>query len=255
MNVDQFTSYDRITDTLMFFTSEITLKFVVQLSRTTKYGDRRFFSFEVIKNSGTRDGVPTRNINRTINMFLTVNIKDDIGNGFVIKPQDCLMLSETIKNKVLPWFQADSPNYAFKYMKNQDVLIVTKYEPVIYTESEIRYLRFEPKVVPVGEQVAYGVSINLNGGVVFDVPVEKIMEFLFYLNSDLYSAACSMINYVKIDPAEVEVFRPAGLASGRYNQDEPPQAQYNTSNINTDGPRRKFSSNAFLDNSNIKSKD
>ena len=40
----EFTDYERIADTLMFFNSNITLEFVTQLARKNKFGQRQFFS-------------------------------------------------------------------------------------------------------------------------------------------------------------------------------------------------------------------
>lgn len=249
-NEEYFRSYDRITDVLLYFTSDITLKFVTYLSKNTKLG-RRFFQYEVEKQSGSRDGMVTRNINRNMNFFFTIDNKNDFLNNFIIRPQDAEMLLNLLNQKVLPWFYADSDQYAFQYIK--DILSVTEYSPVMYTQSDIKHLAFQPTVMTDrNELYVYGVKITVNGVYSFDCELEKFMGFIYFLKCDMYSAACSMVSYVKTEPYGIEVFRPTGLGGGqiedRWGEDDI-KTQYSSTEIkSSQSNTNRKGSNSFLDN-------
>ena len=72
-----FTKYDRITDVLLYLDSEITLTFVVVLSRKAISGDRKFYHYEIAKQSSYRGGGDLYNIKRNMNFFFTIDVKND----------------------------------------------------------------------------------------------------------------------------------------------------------------------------------
>ena len=248
-NINGFTSYDRISDFLLYFTPEVSLKFVVVLSRNTKTGERRFFHYEVEKQPNTRNGIVTRNINRNMNFFFTIDNKNDFTSTFVIRPQDAEMLVKVIEEKVLPWYYSESPLYAFQY-KN-DELLLTEYTPVIYTQSDIKYLKFTPSILTEKDLFVHAIKINVNGLFEFDIELEKLMGLVYFLKADMYSAACAMVNYVKIEPYGVEVFRPSGLGGGHIDDNWGPiQSEYTSTNVSGRNANndRKSGRNNFLDN-------
>lgn len=247
-NIEQFTSYDRITDVLMYFTTDITLKFVTVLAKYSQSYGRRFFQYEVEKNSQVSGGGKTKNINRNMNFFYVIDNKNDFTNNFVIRPNDAIMILDIIDKKILPWFYADSKEYAFQYIN--DSLQITEYKPVLYTQNEIHHIKFDPCVIMIGDKYSHGIKMTINGIYSYEIELEKFMNFKYFLNCDMYNAACSLVNYVKTEPYGVEVFRPQGLGGGRIEDkwgDEP--IEYNTIESNRTNPDKpdKPRSNSFLD--------
>jgi hypothetical protein len=186
-----------------------------------------------------------------MNFFYTIDNKNDFGNSFVIRPQDAVMLLDVINKKVLPWFYADSKEYAFQYIN--DTLSIKEYTPAMYTQTDIKYLKFEPTVIMINEQYAYGVNITVNGTTNFDVELEKFMGFVYFLNCDMYTAACSIVNYAKTEPYGIEIFKPYGLGGGQVEDKwgEDNNIQYSSTEIDStqDKSRNNYKTNhnSFLD--------
>ncbi|MBR6289457.1 MAG: hypothetical protein IKR19_08980 [Acholeplasmatales bacterium] len=236
----QFENYDRVVDTLIYFTDEITFKFTVVLAKNmSKTNTRRFFQYEVEKASKYVGGNPTRNINRSMTFFFSIDIKNEFGGGFVIKPGDAYMLLDMINRKVLPWYYGDSKKNAFQYVNK--VLVLKEYEPAIYTQSDVRYLKFEPRVLAnMDGQFSYGCNININGLHELDITLETLIELVRFLSTDMYATACSIVNYAKIQPYGTNLYRPAGLGSGRADNNDWGSEPVDYSNKdNTDMQRSK----------------
>lgn len=254
----EYTQHDRIKDILMYFNDTITLTFVTQLSRTTQSGQRRFYQYEVEKASGIRGEPPTYNITRGMRFFFNIDFKNDFMSNISLMPRDVQMLTDIINSKVLPWFQANSGEYAYQIIN--DTLVVTEYKPVLYTQSEIKYIGFEPSVmIDRDEKYNFAVTLNFSGKYVVQITLEKFMDFVYLIHSDMYNAACSLCNYVKIQPYGVNIFRPFGLGGGRVDDDfgmyeEEKQATYtNTVVDSTNEPNRQMTNN-FLEQSKSKKK-
>lgn len=238
----QFTDYDRITDTLMYLSGNISLKFTVALSNKTKDGARSFFHYETFYNSryiGTNDA---RAIKRNIKFFFTLDNKNDMTNSFVIKPRDVYFILQLIENKIFPLYFG--PKKIFSIVENK-LYITGKYTPIVYAQSEYRYISFEP-IVQTYEDGTFkeGVRINLNNKYDFaDVDIDKFIELYYILkNTDMYSAACNLINYVKLPPYGINVYQQAGLGGGGPIREED---DWSSSSIENNTPQK---SNQFFDN-------
>lgn len=216
-----YNQYDRVCDTVMYFTDNISLTFTVLLSKNLPNGGRRFFEYEIDKGPKTSYGETTRNINRRMNFFFTLNIKDEFGGGFLIRPGDAYMLLDLINSKVLPWFYADNPLYAFQIIKKKDkgTLTLKEYNKVYYTQTDVRHLGFEPVVITNPDDTySHGIKITINGLHSFDITLDKFMEFVRFLNTDMYAVASSMVNYAKMPPYGTNIYQPYGLGGGRPDE-------------------------------------
>lgn len=210
MSID-FTDYNRITDVLMYFSDKITLNFTVQLSSNTKTSERRFFSYETIYDS--KYGTPLRSIKRSMHYYFVIENRDVFGSGLLLRPQDVELLLMTIQSKVLPWVFGNSDQYAFQIIDNQ--LVLKEYEPVPYTQSDVKYLIFEPVVYALESGVyTPGVKIDISGNDTVTITIDQFMGFVNILKSDMYTAACALINYAKMEPYGVNVYQaPRGLGA------------------------------------------
>lgn len=247
---EYFESYDRVTDILMYFNDNITLSFHVVLSKTNKDGSRRFFQYEVEKSSSN---ITTRNIKRNMTFYYTIDIKNDFCSGLVIKTSDIYFLKKVIYDSVLPWYDSNSANYAFQIV--EDRLALTEFKPAIYTQSDIKHLQFEPIVViTYNDKYSFGIRMLLNGLYTIDIELDKFMNFIYYLDCDMYTAACALCNYAKIDPYGIEVFKPYGLGGGREvnNWDTASESSVSYSSTTFDNGGSKSRNNSFLDNAKSK---
>ena len=241
----QFTDYDRITDILMYLSNNITLNFNVVLSRKDKFGKRNFFQYEAEYNSKYSDVSKGRSIKRNMNFYFTLDNKNDFANGLILKPQDVLLLNMIIEQQILPWF-FDPQKRIFSITKDGSKLIIKgNFDPVNYTQSEYKYISFVP-IVYTYEDGTYkeGIRIYLNSqSEVADLDIDRFMGFVYILkNTDMYSAACGLLTYVKQPPYGVNIYSMTGLGGG-YVQDNWNESEDITTNDNL-----KNKGNSFLNN-------
>ena len=240
METIDYTEYDRITDTLMYLSDDITLNFTLALSRKGKNGERMFYHYESIYGSD-KFGSPQRSIKRNMNFYFVIDIRSDFNAGFVIRLQDREMLVRLIESKVLPWYFGNETQQAFQIIG--DKLILTDFKPVIYTQAglyETKFLSFEPVVYIENELEVRGVRISLSTGYNATLSIDKFMGFLSLLKCDMYAIAATMATYAKIQPYGVNSHNIQGLGA------RPPVS------VNENWNSRGFNSNSFLNNSKSK---
>ena len=142
MRNDDFESYDRITDTLMYLNNDITLNFTVTFAKKNRVGGRQFYHYET-EYEASKYSARVRSIKRNMTYFFVIDNKQDFGNGFILRPMDVEMLNSIIETQILPWY-FDANKRAFQMI--DDKLVLGQYEPVIYAQSQTKYLRFDPVV-------------------------------------------------------------------------------------------------------------
>lgn len=213
----EFTDYERIADTLMFFTNTITLEFVTQLARKNKFGQRQFFSIETEYNSESYNGTPVRSIRRSLSYYFVISVKDNFGGGIVIRQQDKELLTMFMEQKVIPWIVQGG---IFHLVKGE--LAMGEFTPVTYAQSETKYITFEPVVMTDEEgKQAPGIKMNLNGSDSFELNADKFMGFYSIIKcTDMYLASCAQCNYAKMPPYGLNVYRPTGLGASREPSNE-----------------------------------
>lgn len=248
MSQINYTDYDRITDILMYLSNNITLNFNVVMSKKDKNGARQYYQYEaeyVSKYIGTNK---SRSIKRNMNFYFTIDNKNDFANGFILRPQDVMMLDMIISEQILPWFMGK--NRIFGIIDN--VLVIKgNYTPVLYTQSEYKYLSFSPIIYSFEDgSFKEGVRICLNSESEYaDIDIDKFLGFYYILkNTDMYCTACNMLTFVKQPPYGINTFSMTGLGGG-YIQD----TWNDTPDITIDNNVSKNKKNNFLDN--IKRKD
>lgn len=234
-----FTEYDRITDTLLYFNDDCVLNFTVALSRKSRTGERIFYHYESMYGSDKYGG-KLRSIKRYMNFYFVIDIKSDFNKGFIIRPQDAEMLTRLIEAKVLPWYFGNQNQVAFQIIN--DKLALTSYEPVIYTQAglyDTKYLSFEPVVLSENDLDIRGVRMDLSTGYSFTITIDKFMGFFRLLNSDMYTAATGLLTYAKSEPYGINSHTLQGLGA------PPPSSAGSWNNLS-------FNNNSFLNNSKSK---
>lgn len=241
--MEDFTLYDRITDQMMYLANGVTLNFVVRLSYSDKFQERRSYHSEWAKQSEYRNyNDPSLTMKRTFKYSYAIYLKDSLFSAFNIRVCDIIPIVTLIENGVLPWFYKGGQNNVFDH--KEDKLVINKeYTPMVYPQSEYSYIKFEPIVIFSSKTEKYleGVLCTLNSDEVqFEMPLDKVYELLYILKcTDLHTLASTMVNYVKTPPYYVNMAsRGIGLGSGGNNidndmEDEPATNQQpNTSATN-----------------------
>lgn len=194
-----FLDYDRISDTIMYLSQYITLNFCVSLSRKNKNTNQvlRFHSEYKYVN----DYRECYSIKRNFNAYFILNDARDYNNSFVIRAQDIVLLQMIMQNNIIPWFIGNKRIFGLDDKNN--IIIKGKYTPVDFPISDYKYISFSP-IVCVYEDGATkeGIRLTINDKMNFvDIDVNKFMEFYYYIcNTDIYTAAVTLLNYVKISP-------------------------------------------------------
>lgn len=232
----EFSEYNRITDVLMYLSNTLTLNFTVGLSKKTKFGGRQFFQYEVEYPSEDNSNSVLRTIKRNMNFYYTIENREVFASGMILRPQDIEIILRLIEQKILPWFFGKE-EYAFQIIDNQ--LVLKQFEPVIYPQSDNKYIKFEP-IVYAMENGTYtqGVMLTLASGDTAPMTIDKFMGFLYLLKSDMYSVACSMVTYAKTPPYGINLLQTGGLGTGK------PKDNWNSIPENYKGK----GANSFLNN-------
>jgi hypothetical protein len=243
-----FTDYDRITDILIYFSRTITLNFNVRLSMKDTNGYRQFFQYETeftSKYNGVNIG---RSVKRNMSYYFTIDDKEDFTNSLVLRPQDVTIILMLIEKRVIPWFIGNKRIFDF-VEDGKRLTIKGKYSPVVYTQSELKGLFFEPIVFTYEDGTfKEGVRLTLNSNSFADVDLDRFLGFYYTLkNTDMYSAACALVNYVKTPPYGINIYSNKGLGSGGNLDSE---AGTNFKQQNYGGKR----TNSFLDSANSNKK-
>ena len=209
-----FTDYDRITDRLMFLSNIITLNFTVSLAKKDKMGNRSHIHYETEYSSRFKDQSVARSIKRDIDYYFTLDNSKDFGNGLVLRPQDVEIIKMLLNQQILPWFFGTSRVFGIQDNK----LYIKEFgSPVIYAQSDYKFVSFQPIIFEYEDgKFKEGIRIYLNNQDSFaDLDIDRFMQFVNIIKcTDMYNAALTMINYVKIPPYGINNHRNVGLGSG-----------------------------------------
>ena len=234
----RFIEYDRVTDKLIWLSPTMSLNFVVSLASKDKQGKRRSFYFETEYPSQYTGTTTGRAIKRNINYYFTIETQD-FGNSLVLRPRDVYFLGCSIKDSVLPWFFGDKRIFE---IKDNRLIISRKFSPLVYQPDEYRYLSLTPVSLETESGFKEGIRLECNGEYC-DVDIDKFMDVYYTITkTDIYTAACELINFAAVEPHGENIYKPIGLGGGRS-----PEEDWKNEDIakNATG---KQSGNKFLDN-------
>lgn len=204
-----YLDYDRISDVLLYLTTNITLKFNVKLSFADKFGHRKSFHRESVfesKFSNVKDGY---NIKRDVSFYWSIDDASNFNNGIMITIKDIFFFKLFVENKILPWYIGKTCIYGTSPDDNK-IIIKGKFKPEQFVLSDYKYMEFIPIVLNYdnGRTTDYGIRIIINNpnnfiDINFNTFVAMYQLIAF---TDPYAVASSMINYVKMPPYAQNVF-------------------------------------------------
>ncbi len=215
-----FLDYDKISDTLLYLSRNIVLKFNVILSTKDKFNHRKSFHRESVYESKYDNVKDAYNIRRDMNFYWTLEDIEDFGNGIMITIKDVFFFKMFMEKKILSWYIGES---IYGISPDDGKLIITgKFQPERFIMNDYKYIEFIPIVLIYddGKTTDYGVRMIINNPNHFsDIDLNRLIAmYQLICFTDMYSVACSMVNYVKIPPYGMNVFdvRAGGFVKETY---------------------------------------
>ena len=193
-NVIVFNDYDKITDNLIWFSSDIVLRFMVQLSVKSREGTRQSFHQEYSYTSKFLDTSLSRQIRRNIDCALLIDIKGDFNNSVMIRYQNMVMLKLKLQT-IVQWFTK-----LFKMQDDGKLYIVGKYKNEQVPMDMGKCIEFEPIVITYDDgKCSEGIRMYVNSKNIWvDMDISKFMAFYYLIDTfDMYQNACLLLNYLQ----------------------------------------------------------
>ena len=184
----KYEDYDRVVDTLLYLSDNITLSFITVMSSKVN-GVRRFCHSETYATNNS--------IKRSMRFYFSLDDRTAFGEGIIFKPGDVQILIMLLENKVFPWYFSEET--IFKIIDDR-LAIVGHFEKVDFIQSEYKYLSFVPIVYQFKDDMyKQGIRMYMNREEEYiDMDIDKFMNFYSILkNTDMYAAANIALTYAK----------------------------------------------------------
>ena len=215
-----FTDFDKITDTVMYFSNDVTLSICLQLNKKNSK-DNRIINFHSEYHYNSKNlGKDSYSIKRNLQAYFSINDLKDYKNSVILKANDVWLLKMLIDSSIMPWFIGNSRIFFFD--NNNKLQIKGKWDYQEFKINEYSFLAFAPLVVRYEDGTdKEGIRMLLNSKDRFiDMTIDTFISFYYYItNTDLYNAAANMANYVKMSPYDIGIYN-MNPAYDRFNQFE-----------------------------------
>ena len=217
-----FLDYDKISDIIMYLSKEVTVKFNVSLASKSQEGQRLHYHQEFEYGSKFNNRSNGYSVRRNFDYYISIDVKNDYESGIMIKPANMIMLRLKL-NQVAQWFTK------LFVIKDDRLVIVGKFEPIMMNISEYKAIKFLPQVIQF-EDGAFkeGVRMILNSeeSVYVDLTIDKFMELYYFIDSvDMYNCAIVLLNYFGAPEPGTNMFSMDG-GNNRYQNQDPYYDRY-----------------------------
>ena len=207
--VASFLEYEKISDTLLYFSSTLSLRSNVFLAKRDR-NDRRMPYHVEYRYSTDRyaDAAELISLKRDLRFCFSIEDSTDLRNGVMLHVQDVVFLRLLIEKNIFPWYMGARKVFG-KHPDTGMIIVNGTYEPQQLVISEVSYLGFVPIAIEYETEhnSIYGIRMTMNRPDNFvDMPLDKFMQFYYFIaHTDMYNAACCMLNYVKMQPYGVNL--------------------------------------------------
>lgn len=195
-----FLEYGRITDTILWFDTNVKLSISVNLTYNSRNKNKSGSNLSEYIYYNENMGTNMVSVKRNIDCYFCIDSTDK--ELFLpIYPRDIYILQKAMTDMVLPWFFGEKT--MFKMDNNGRLILKGKYTPVEIPFNNTYFIRFDPIVIDyVDGTCKDGVRLTFNNNNSYvDININKLLEFYYYImNTDLICAAQNMINYIKTPP-------------------------------------------------------
>lgn len=212
-----FTDFDKITDTILYLSNDVTVSICLNLNTKSKDGKVKNFHSEY-KYYSDNLGKDSYSIKRTVQPYFSINDLKDFKNSIMLKVNDIWMLKMLLDNKVMPWFIGKTRLFFFD--ENNKLQIKGKYDIQEFRLNDYNSIAFAPIVLRFEDGTdKEGIRLFINTKERFvDITVDVFISFYYLItHTDLYNAGANMLNYVKMAPYDCGLFE---MGTGSANYDE-----------------------------------
>lgn len=210
MSENQFTKYERVTDTLMWFNADVVLRFNVTLARKDKKGQRQFFWKEWAYDSRYANAGDVVSIKREFRAFLSIdNIRQNNGKGGVMIERGDLPMLRSKVGEAAGWI-SNPEVFGYVGKDEQKKLQVMSDIACSMNVGDRSALMFEPVVLNFFDSAQEpGIRMSIGDTQNYiDVRTTVFMEFYEILRTlDMYTAACAVIASIPMTPEDVQALR------------------------------------------------
>lgn len=213
----QFNDFDKITDTILFLSNDITLSICLPLNSKTKDGKVKNFHSEY-KYYSSQLNKESYSIKRNIQPYFSINDLKDFKNSIMLKVNDVWMLKMLIDNRIMPWFVGQ--NRIFFFDDNKRLQIKGKFDIQEFRLNDYNFMAFAPIVIRFEDGTdKEGIRFFLNNKDRYaDLNIDTFIAFYCLLTkTDLYNAGANLANYVKTQPYDCGLYNINGEEDPRYN--------------------------------------
>ena len=205
-SIEQFTRYNKITETFCYFPDGNSLKFVVKLKRKNKEGDERFFQGET-KYIDT-DGNVQYNMNLNIlNAGWQIGKNsEDMKKSVFISAADLPIVRYHLDKIIHTWYLTDKS--IFKINDKGNLVLQGRWKPIQIPFNDYSYISFAPIVIKYEDnKAAQGCRLTINSADNFiDLSVGDFMSLYTYINSDIGAYIGQLINYIVSSPKGIRTY-------------------------------------------------
>lgn len=197
-NANYYMDYEKISDTLLYFSQDIAFKFSVLLARRRLDGSRSFFSREV-RYQPPQYNSPVVSIKREMQFYFSIDDKRDFTMGVQLRPNDVMMLGMVLANGVNPWIIGKSRIFG-ENPDTKQLMIKGKWKEITFVLSDSKYMKFYPIVMMYEDgKTIEGIRIVLNSPSNYvDIEANRYFSFFHLLTTtDMYACAIGLVNYIK----------------------------------------------------------
>lgn len=213
----QFIDFDKISDTIMFLSNDMTLSICLPLNTKAKDGKIKNFHSEY-KYYSNQLNKESYSIKRTIQPYFSINDLKDFKNGIMLKINDVWMFKMLVDNRIMPWFVGQ--NRIFFFDNNKRLQIKGKYDIQELRLNDYSYLAFAPIVIRFEDgSDKEGVRMIVNSKDRYvDLTIDSFISFYCLLTkTDLYNAGANLANYVKTAPYDCGLYNCDSSEDPRLN--------------------------------------
>ena len=199
------TSFDRISDTILYFSNDVTLSICMQLNTKNKDGNIKNFHNEYHYSSANLNK-DAYSIKRDLKPYFMINDLKNYKNSVILRANDIWLLKMLIDNKIMPWFIGRTRIFFFD--DNKQLQINGKWDIQEFRINDYSFLAFAPIVVRYEDGTdKEGIRMLLNSKDRFvDMSIDIFISFYYFIaNTDLYNAGANMANYVKTMPYDIGI--------------------------------------------------
>jgi hypothetical protein len=220
-NIEQYTRYNKITETFCYFPDGNSLKFVVKLKRKNKENEEMYFHRETkyIDEDGSTQY--NMNLNVLYSGWQLGKSSDDMKKSVFISVANLPIVRYHLDKILHTWYLTDKSIY--KINDKGNLILQGRWKPIQIPFNDYSYISFMPIVIKYEDgKAAQGCRLTINSADNYvDLSLDDFMTLYMYLNADIGALIGSLINYIGSGPKGMGIYDMGKLPSNDTDEYKP----------------------------------